>query len=103
MASTAEKDLGRMSPVALWVRGLEKKMGQTFFMASEVAEKLGISVQAVRKYAKQQVCGEGKAPSFKARFGPKGIIVNLYTPEDIASLQEFLDGQMVVYRTGKEE
>jgi len=88
--------------VALWVRGLEQKMGQKFYMASEVADKLGISVQAVRKYAKQQVCGEGKVPSFKGRFGPKGIIVNLYTPEDLDALQGFLDGQMVVYKTGGE-
>lgn len=109
MRSTAENGhaTGNISPVLVFVRNLARLEGKTFYVASEVADQLDISVQAVRKYAKNRVCGEGKAPSYKARFGRKvaengedaGIEINLYTPEDVEALRAFLTSRQVVYKT----
>jgi len=108
LRSTAEQAIGQnVSPVLKWVAELSRLEGKDFYVASQVATELGISVQAVRKYAKNRVCGEGKVPSYRARFSKKtgpngeddGIQINLYTKEDIETLREFLNGRQVVYKT----
>jgi len=94
-----------VSPVLKWVDDLSRLEGRQFFVASRVASELGISVQAVRKYTKNKVLGDGKLPSYRAQFSKKmdedegGIIVGLYTQEDIDGLRQFLSTRQVVYKT----
>jgi len=87
--------VGRLSPVTKWVRELERDHNRKFYLASEAAKVLGVSVQAIRKYAKKQVCGEGVAPSLKVPFGD--IEINLYTDEDVEALRQYLNGRRVLY------
>lgn len=97
--STAEDGAARQSPVTKWVRKLEKDYNERYYLANEVATRLGVSVQAVRKYAKKQVCGPGVAPSRAVPFGD--IEINLYTEADIEALQKYLDTRKVIYRIGE--
>lgn len=99
-----ESESRNVSPVLKFVQELSMLEGKQFYVASQVASTLGISVQAVRKYTKNKVCGEGKFPSFKVKFSKKldeegGIDINLYTEEDIQALREFLGKRQVVYKT----
>lgn len=98
MSSTAESGAAKLSPVTNWVRELEKDYETKFYLANEVAKSLGVSVQAIRKYAKKQVCGVGVAPSLKVPFGD--IEINLYTEGDIEALQKYLDTRKVIQPTG---
>lgn len=94
--STAEDGMAKQSPVTKWVRKLEKDYGERYYLASEVAAELGVSVQAIRKYAKKQVCGPGVAPSRAVPFGD--IEINLYTVDDLKALQAYLDTRNVIYK-----
>lgn len=98
MSSTAQNGRGKESPVTKWVRQLERDHSTKFYIASEVADHLGISVQAVRKYAKKNVCGKGVAPSLRVPFGE--IVINLYTDDDLKALESYLDERKVLYRIG---
>lgn len=79
-----------VSPVIAYVRSL----GPEYKVASEVAEEVGVSVQAIRKYAKNP---DLKAPSFVAPFGK--LRIHLYTREDIKELQDFINGRKQVFKT----
>lgn len=87
----------RESPVTVHVKRLSEQYGEELFTASEVAERCGVSVQAIRKYADRQVCGEGVAPSLKTYLGEMKI--NLFTASDIAALQNFLAARFQVHST----
>lgn len=109
MTSAAETKTPSSSPVLVYVRELSQLEGRQFYVASQVATQLGISVQAVRKYTKNKVCGNGVVPTYKVKFSrnkdadnDKGIIINLYTDEDITLLRQFLDSRKVVYRADEE-
>lgn len=78
-----------ISPVTHYVRSLP---GGPYFTANEVAEQVGCSVQAIRKYAKNEVT---QAPSFEAPFGK--LTIHLYTEEDVQALKKYIsDRQQVV-------
>jgi len=101
VTSTAVAINRELSPVTRWVRKLEQETGSRYYLAHEVADELNCSVQAIRKYAANKVCGKGVAPSERANFGK--IIVNLYTPDDIEALRAFLANRTQVWKTSEEE
>lgn len=81
----------RMSPVTTYVRSLP---GGPYFTALEVAQQLGCSVQAIRKYAKNKVT---QAPSYEAPFGK--LVIYLYTKEDVEALRAYISGRRQVFPT----
>jgi hypothetical protein len=81
------------SPVMTYVRSLP---GGPYKTAIEVANELNISVQAVRKYAKNP---ELSAPSFTAPFGR--ISIHLYTDEDVKEIHDYLAARRQVVPTKK--
>jgi len=78
---------GRESPVISYVRSLGD-----YKVSSEVAEELGVSIELVRKMARNRVT---QAPSYVAPFGETHV--NLYTDEDIQALRDHLDSTKKVY------
>ena len=79
---------GRTSPVVDYVRSLGD-----YYTASEVAEQVDMSVQWVRKAAKKRWT---QAPSYVAPFGDTHV--NLYTPEDVEALKEYIAVNHKVYK-----
>lgn len=98
VSRTADSTETRISPVTMYVRKLSKQMGETFYTAKEVAEMVGVSVQAIRKYGKNEVCGKGVAPSRMAKQGK--MTVYLYTEEDVEAIRHYLGGRSTVTRIG---
>ena len=98
--SVADGGIAKQSPVTKLVRELEKDDRTKYYLASEVAAELGVSVQAIRKYAKKQVCGPNIAPSRVVPFGD--IEINLYTEDDLKALQMYLAKRKVVAKKGGE-
>lgn len=88
-----DPSIPRESPVMKYVRNLA---GGPFFTAIEVANQVGVSVQAVRKYAKNP---ELKAPSHFAPFGR--LKIYLYTKEDVQEIQDYLAGRNKVQTNDK--
>lgn len=82
-----------VSPVTVYVRSLP---GGPFKTAQEVADEVGVSVQAVRKYAKlpKSVL---RAPSHKAPFGR--LQIYLYDEKDIQEIKDYLSDRRVVVQT----
>jgi hypothetical protein len=77
-----------ISPVTHYVRSLP---GGPYFTAQEVADQVGCSVQAIRKYAKNEVT---QAPSFEAPFGK--LTIHLYTKEDVQALKDYINARKQV-------
>lgn len=98
--SDPEPSEPRMSPVTMYVRNLSRQMGKTFYTANEVAIFLGVSVQAIRKYGKNQVCGKDVAPSFRAHQGK--MTVYLYTEDDVDALRQYLGNRNGVVKLSDE-
>lgn len=83
----------RESPVMKYVRNLE---GGPYLTAIEVAKEVGVSVQAIRKYAKSS---DLKAPSKYAPFG--NLKIYLYTQEDVQEIKDYLSGRQQVHSNDK--
>lgn len=85
------KERSGVSPVTAYVRSLP---GGPYFTALEVAQQLGCSVQAIRKYAKNKVT---QAPSYEAPFGK--LVIYLYTKEDVQALKDYIGNRRQVFPT----
>lgn len=79
---------GKKSPVSDYIRSLGD-----YYSTKEVAEKLGRSEGWVRKAANRRWT---QAPSYVAPFGDTHV--NLYTPEDIQALREYIESNHTVYK-----
>ena len=79
-----------ISPVTEYVRSLDGDYKTT----QEVADELGVSAQLIRKWSRNP--RPTQAPSFIAPFGK--IKINLYTPEDIQSLRDYMSNRKQVFR-----
>jgi hypothetical protein len=77
---------GRTSPVIDYARSLGP-----YFVASEVAEQIGMSAGWVRKASRNRWT---QAPSYVAPYGDTHLF--LYTKEDVKALKEYLKKERVV-------
>jgi hypothetical protein len=79
---------GRTSPVVDYVRSLGP-----YLTTHEVAEKIGMSTQWVRKAAEKRWT---QAPSYVAPFGSTHVY--LYTEDDVKALRDYLKNERKVIK-----
>jgi hypothetical protein len=83
----------RDTPVHRFVQQLRDKDGIGYLTTDEVAEKVGVSTQWVRKIQRTGLLAG--VPSMVTQFGK--ITVYLYTPDDVDKIRRYLVERQAVY------